>query len=63
MQRPVLFVDDSGVLNDNRLRGPQWDRLVGEFFPPLLGGRPEAWPEANRVVAERDWIETRTAWQ
>jgi HAD superfamily hydrolase (TIGR01509 family) len=49
----VLFLDDGGVMNDNALRGPQWQRLVGEFFPPLLGGTAEAWAEANRIVVPR----------
>src|SRR5688572_22986306 len=51
MIRPILFLDDGGVLNDNRLRGPQWQRLVGEYFAPKLGGEPEEWAEANRIVA------------
>ncbi|MGH2353995.1 MAG: hypothetical protein ACRDJN_20515, partial [Chloroflexota bacterium] len=61
MSRLAIFLDDGGVMNDNQLRGPQWQRLVGEFFPPLLGGVPEAWAQANRSVAERLWDEyTRT---
>lgn len=44
-----VFLDDGGVLNDNELRGPQWRRLVGEFFVPRLGGTPEAWSDANRT--------------
>jgi HAD superfamily hydrolase (TIGR01509 family) len=55
MPRLVLFLDDGGVMNDNRRRGPQWQQLLGEFFPPILGGTPAAWAEANRVVAERLW--------
>jgi HAD superfamily hydrolase (TIGR01509 family) len=47
----VVFLDDGGVMNDNRRRSQQWQRLVGEFFTPLLGGTPEAWAEANRIVA------------
>lgn len=47
--RPVILLDDGGVMNDNLLRGPQWQRLVGEFFAPRLGGSPEAWAEANRI--------------
>ena len=39
-------------MNLNHLRGPQWQRLVGEFLAPLLGGSPAAWAEANRVVVE-----------
>lgn len=48
----VVFLDDGGVMNDNRVRAPQWQRLVAEFFAPRLGGAPETWSEANRVVAE-----------
>src|SRR5262249_14713567 len=50
---PVLFLDDGGVMNDNRRRAPQWRRLLGEFFSPRLGGAPDAWAAANRVVVER----------
>ena len=53
MKRPVLFLDDGGVLNDNAVRGPQWQRLVGEYFAPRLGGAPAAWAEANKVVIDR----------
>ncbi len=37
--KPVILLDDGGVMNDNRLRGEQWQRLVGEFFAPRLGQR------------------------
>src|SRR5688572_28366449 len=43
----VLFIDDGGVMNDNRIRGPQWQQLCGEFLAPRLGARPEQWAEAN----------------
>lgn len=46
----VLFIDDGGVLSDNSRRGPEWRRLVAEFFPPRLGGEPQAWSEANRAT-------------
>ena len=52
-----IFLDDGGVMNNNRLRGPQWRQLVGEFFPSRLGGDATAWSEANwhtlRPVDER----------
>ncbi len=60
MTHPVLFLDDGGVLNDNRLRGEQWQRMVGEFFAPILGGAPEVWARANRVVI--DSILEPSAW-
>jgi HAD superfamily hydrolase (TIGR01509 family) len=56
MERPlmtgryVLFLDDGGVISDNDVRAPQWQRMVGQFFAPILGGSAEAWAEANRVV-------------
>ncbi len=50
--RPVIFLDDGGVMNLNHLRGPQWQRLVGEFLAPLLGGDAAAWAEANRRVID-----------
>ncbi len=60
MRRPVIFLDDGGVMNDNAVRGPQWQRLVAEFFVPRLGGKAEAWHDANFAVINRilepdDW--------
>ncbi|HUP27377.1 MAG TPA: HAD family hydrolase [Chloroflexia bacterium] len=49
MVKPVLFLDDGGVISDNSRRAPQWQRLVGQFFAPILGGRPEEWEDANKV--------------
>jgi HAD superfamily hydrolase (TIGR01509 family) len=47
--KPVILLDDGGVMNDTRLRGPQYQRLAGDFFAPRLGGEPSAWAEANRI--------------
>jgi phosphoglycolate phosphatase-like HAD superfamily hydrolase len=47
MPFPIIFLDDGGVMNDNLVRAPQWQVLLGEFLPPILGGTPEAWAEAN----------------
>ncbi|MFN8472097.1 MAG: HAD-IA family hydrolase [Anaerolineae bacterium] len=60
MRRLTIFVDDGGVMNDNRLRAPQWRRLLGDFFPPRLGGSAEGWAEANRVYTEGLWNTGRT---
>lgn len=54
----VLFLDDGGVMNDNARRGSQWQRLLGEFFPPRLGGTPEAWAAANRAATPGLWADT-----
>ncbi len=48
--KPVILLDDGGVMNDNRLRGSQWQRLVGEIFAPRLGGKSTLWAEANRIT-------------
>ena len=39
--RLMVFLDDGGVMNDNNERGLQWQRLVSEYFVPLLGGPRE----------------------
>jgi HAD superfamily hydrolase (TIGR01509 family) len=57
----TLFLDDGDVMNDNALRGRQWQQLVGQFFAPLLGGTPAAWAEANCTVSAR--LLESTAWQ
>jgi HAD superfamily hydrolase (TIGR01509 family) len=51
--RPVILLDDGGVMNNNLLRGEQWPHLVGEFFAPRLGGAENAWAAANRIVIQR----------
>jgi HAD superfamily hydrolase (TIGR01509 family) len=51
----AVFLDDGGVMNDNRLRYAEWQRLLGEFFSPRLGGSPERWAEANRTLIARLW--------
>jgi HAD superfamily hydrolase (TIGR01509 family) len=60
MPELALLLDDGGVLNDNALRGPKWQQLIGEFFVPILGGKPAAWAQANREVMER--LFEPTAW-
>ncbi|OGO50916.1 MAG: hypothetical protein A2148_02135 [Chloroflexi bacterium RBG_16_68_14] len=42
-------------MNDNRRRTRDWQRLVGEFLAPRLGGDRASWAEANRAVFERSW--------
>jgi HAD superfamily hydrolase (TIGR01509 family) len=61
MAQFTIFLDDGGVMNDNLLRAPQWRRLVGEFFIPRLGGTPEAWHDANKLII--DQLLEPQAWQ
>lgn len=57
--RPVLFIDVGGVLNDNRKRRVEWERMVGDFMPPRLGGTPEVWRKANVGVFQEVWGEVQ----
>jgi len=47
-------------MNENAPRGQQWQRLVGQYFSPRLGGAFEAWAAANADVASRLFIEYET---
>ncbi len=42
-----IFFDDGNTLNDNRIRGRQWQQLIGEYFSPRFGGIPKLWGTAN----------------
>ncbi|KAK9707822.1 hypothetical protein K7432_009954 [Basidiobolus ranarum] len=46
----AIFLDSGGVINDNKLRGPQWSTLVAEYMPTtILGGKSEHWAKANQT--------------
>ena len=62
-QIECIFLDDGGVLNDNSLRGPQWQRLVGEFFVPRLGGTHEQWSTANKRVLDGVFERMTARWR
>lgn len=61
-QTPIraFFVDDGGVLNDNRLRGLEYRRLIGGFMSTRLGGTPQQWLEANSAVFPPLWAEIQS---
>jgi HAD superfamily hydrolase (TIGR01509 family) len=59
--KPVILLDDGGVMNDNSLRSLQYQCLAGEFFAPRLGGESRAWAEANRICTAN--IFEPEAWQ
>lgn len=48
-KKPIIFLDDGGVMNNNLLRSVQWPRLAGAFFSAQLGGEPADWAKANRI--------------
>ncbi len=56
----ALFLDDGGVLNDNRLRANEWLRLIAQFMPPRMGATAEQWMSANREVFPRVWASLQT---
>ena len=55
MKPAIIFLDDGGVLNDNERRAVEWQRLIGKYLSPRLGGEPLRWAEANRVVFAEQW--------
>ncbi|MFD1675208.1 HAD family hydrolase [Alicyclobacillus fodiniaquatilis] len=53
MKTPVLFIDDGGVLSDNRVREPQWEDVLAAYIPTVLDGTTEQWSTANKSVFGR----------
>ncbi len=51
----TIFLDDGGAISDNAARALEWQRLVGDFLAPRMGGDHAAWAEANRIVFECSW--------
>lgn len=56
-QIAAVFIDDGGVITDGSRRPLEWRRLLGEFFPPRLGGTADQWSRANRDVVPGCWEE------
>jgi HAD superfamily hydrolase (TIGR01509 family) len=55
----AIFLDAAGVLLDTSVMPSQWQRLVGEYLAPRLGGTPDAWAAANAWAADRLWARYR----
>ena len=49
----AIFLDDGGVMNDNKCRAPQWRTLIAEYFRPRYGGNNNSWEEANTVAINK----------
>ncbi|MFW9929850.1 MAG: HAD hydrolase-like protein, partial [Candidatus Thorarchaeota archaeon] len=47
-----IFFDDGDVLNNNKIRGKQWHKLIGKYLTPKFGGDPKEWGRANEKVIE-----------
>lgn len=52
---PAVFLDFDGVLFDHDALPREYIRLLGDVLAPALGGTPQAWGEANRVVFPPIW--------
>ena len=59
----TIFLDDGGVMNDNELRAPQWQRLVGEFMAPRLGGQQREWSYANSNAFNKVFSDYEPRWE
>ena len=49
----VIFLDDGGVMNDNKCREPQWRELLSEFFASRYGGAKDNWKSANKYAFDK----------
>ena len=49
-RRAILLLDLDGVVLDNERYEPEWERLAGRAFMPLLGGSADSWAEHQEAV-------------
>jgi HAD superfamily hydrolase (TIGR01509 family) len=49
----TLFIDKGGVLVNNDELGAQYQRLIAEFLPTVIGGTGGAWADANVWAFDR----------
>ena len=57
----TLFVDKGGVLVNNDELGAQYQRLIAEYLPRILGGEPTGWADANVWAFDRQWARWEAA--
>jgi phosphoglycolate phosphatase-like HAD superfamily hydrolase len=57
----TLFVDKGGVLVDNGVLGAQYQRLIAEYLPTVLGGGVRSWIDANVLAFDRQLERWRDA--
>ena len=53
MNYKAIFFDDGGTINDNNLRGPQWLKLIAQYFIPKFGKTEKEWHDANIFAFNR----------
>jgi FMN phosphatase YigB (HAD superfamily) len=57
----TLFVDKGGVLVNNDELGAQYQRLIAEYLPRILGGTGGGWADANVWAFDRQWARWQEA--
>jgi len=57
----TLFIDKGGVLVDNTVLGAQYQRLIAEYLPCVLGGTGGGWADANVWAFDRQWARWEAA--
>jgi HAD superfamily hydrolase (TIGR01509 family) len=57
----TLFIDKGGVLVNNDELSTQYQRLIGEYLPRILGGTGEGWADANVWALDRQWARWEAA--
>jgi FMN phosphatase YigB (HAD superfamily) len=57
----TLFVDKGGVLVNNDELGTQYQRLIAEYLPTVLGGGARSWSDANVWAFDRQLERWRDA--
>jgi FMN phosphatase YigB (HAD superfamily) len=59
----TLFVDKGGVLVNNDELGAQYQRLIADYLPRILGGTGSGWADANVWAFDRQWARWEAATQ
>jgi HAD superfamily hydrolase (TIGR01509 family) len=57
----TLFIDKGGVLVDNTQLGKQYQQLIADYLPTVLGGGPRSWADANVWAFDRQWARWEAA--
>src|SRR6478672_2463180 len=55
MHLEYVFIDNGGVITDNRRRAEQFQRLVGRGFAERFGGKQDVWSQANTGIVADIW--------
>lgn len=61
--KPIIFFDDGGVLNNDQIRGSQYQPLIAEYMAENFGGDAKVWKDANyeAVIKIMNLISAKTS--